>query len=122
MPLEAIGYSISNCQNGTHSSIPYIGNRSQKKKFANFANLEAFTNVFLHFLSQLGNLVNYGKEGNLHKFSFTDNSRYTVFNLNTKRLTQTVYFVMQGHGSCSPSDGMSCFYVKIHLMQEVMCF
>ena len=30
--------------------ILYIGNRPQKKKFANFTNLEVFVNVFLHFL------------------------------------------------------------------------
>ena len=33
--------------------IPYNGNHPRKKSFANFANLEAFANVFLHFLSQL---------------------------------------------------------------------
>ena len=33
--------------------IPYNGNCPQKKKFMNFVNLEAFTNVFLHFLSWL---------------------------------------------------------------------
>ena len=33
--------------------ILYIGNHPQKKKFTNFANLEAFMNVFLHFLSQV---------------------------------------------------------------------
>ena len=32
----------------------YIGNRSQKKKLANFVNLEAFVNVFLHFLISAG--------------------------------------------------------------------
>ena len=31
--------------------IPYNGNCPRKKKFTNFANLEAFANVFLHFLS-----------------------------------------------------------------------
>ena len=34
--------------------IPYIGNRPRKKKFVNFVNLEAFTNVFLHFLISVG--------------------------------------------------------------------
>ena len=33
--------------------IPYNGNHPRKKSFTNFANLEAFANVFLHFLSQL---------------------------------------------------------------------
>ena len=33
-----------------NNRIPYIGNRPRKKKFANFANLEAFANVFLPFL------------------------------------------------------------------------
>ena len=32
--------------------IPYNGNHPWEKSFANFANLEAFTNVFLHFLSR----------------------------------------------------------------------
>ena len=32
--------------------IPYNGNCPWKKKLMNFANLEVFTNVFLHFLSQ----------------------------------------------------------------------
>ena len=32
-------------------NIPYNGNHLRKKRFANFANLEAFVNVFLHFLS-----------------------------------------------------------------------
>ena len=32
--------------------IPYIGNLPQRKQFENFLNLEAFANVFLHFLSQ----------------------------------------------------------------------
>ena len=70
--------------------IPYIGNCPWKKKYANFANLEAFVNVFLHFLSQLeflymglpesqkSFLANYGKEGNSQNFSYTDDSRYTV--------------------------------------------
>ena len=39
--------------------IPYNGNHPQKKKFANFANLEAFVNVFLHFLSRPEFLYNY---------------------------------------------------------------
>ena len=30
--------------------VPYIGNHPRKKKFTNFVNLEAFANVFLHFL------------------------------------------------------------------------
>ena len=33
-------------------SIPYNGNHPRKKSFVNFANLEAFANVFLHFLSR----------------------------------------------------------------------
>ena len=32
--------------------VPYNGNHPWKKSFANFANLEAFANVFLHFLSR----------------------------------------------------------------------
>ena len=32
--------------------IPYNGNHPREKSFANFANLEAFMNVFLHFLSR----------------------------------------------------------------------
>ena len=39
-------------------SIPYNKNHPQKKNFANFANLEAFTNVFLYFLSLLEFLYN----------------------------------------------------------------
>ena len=31
--------------------VPYIENHLWRKKLANFANLEAFVNVFLHFLS-----------------------------------------------------------------------
>ena len=38
--------------------ILYNGNHPQKKSFANFANLEAFANVFLHFLSRLEFLYN----------------------------------------------------------------
>ena len=33
--------------------IPYIGNRSQKKKFANFANMKVFVIVFLHYFPGL---------------------------------------------------------------------
>ena len=36
-----------------HAVLLYIGNRPWKKKFMNVTNLEAFTNIFLHFLSQL---------------------------------------------------------------------
>ena len=35
----------------TDIQIPYNGNCRWKKKFADFANLEAFANVFMHFLS-----------------------------------------------------------------------
>ena len=35
----------------TIQGILYNGNHPQKKGFMNFANLEAFTNVFLHLLS-----------------------------------------------------------------------
>ena len=38
--------------------ILYNGNCLQNKKFANFANMEAFANVFLHFLSRLEFLYN----------------------------------------------------------------
>ena len=38
--------------------LPCNGNHPRKKSFANFANLEAFGNVFLHFLSWLEFLYN----------------------------------------------------------------
>ena len=38
--------------------MSYNGNHPRKKSFANFANLEAFANVFLLFLSQLELLYN----------------------------------------------------------------
>ena len=65
--------------------LPYNGNHPRKKSFAN---LEAFANVFLHFLSRPEFLymrlpeVNYSKEGNSRNFSSADNSRYTVFSDN----------------------------------------
>ena len=36
-----------------YTQLPYNGNHPRKKSFANFANLEAFADVFLHFLSLL---------------------------------------------------------------------
>ena len=37
---------------GYPRKLPYNGNHLRKKSFTNFANLEAFANVFLHFLSR----------------------------------------------------------------------
>ena len=37
----------------TCTHVPYNGNYLWKKKIMNLANLEAFTNVFLHFLFRL---------------------------------------------------------------------
>ena len=67
----------------------YNGNCPRKKMFMNFVNLEAFSNVFLHFLSWQefyiwdclnckSFLVNYGKECNSWNFSTMDDSRYTI--------------------------------------------
>ena len=59
-------------------STRYNGNHTRKESFANFANLEAFTNVFLHFLSRpefLYILASYGKEGNSRTFSSADDSQ-----------------------------------------------
>ena len=47
--------------------IPYNGNHQQEKSFTNFVNLEAFANVFLHFLSRQEFL--YMRLPELRKFS-----------------------------------------------------
>ena len=71
------------------SYILYNRNCPRKKKFVNFANLEAFANIFLHFyLSQnfyikdclncASFLASYCKEGNSQNFSSADDSHYTV--------------------------------------------
>ena len=70
-------------------NLPHIWNHPQKKKFANFTNLETFTNVILHFLSQPEFLYmslpespkvscELWQRSNLQNFSSTDDSRYTV--------------------------------------------
>ena len=51
-------YALNPCASGIHIrscyilQLPYNGNCPQKKKFTNFMNLEAFVNVFLHFISR----------------------------------------------------------------------
>ena len=53
--ILSIIYIVTDCFNRIFDCsirVPYNGNHPRKKSFANFANLEAFANVFLHFLSQ----------------------------------------------------------------------
>ena len=54
LPLKIFQFMVNACIHVNmmfvlHMHVPYIGNRSQKKMFADFTNLGLFANIFLYY-------------------------------------------------------------------------